>query len=93
MDFSLYRSGVYVFYVQLMKHYNDHITHFVIEKAGVEICENSLDDSLTYDKSSCMTTVHAKQGEEVFVRLTRGSGSIEGNVWNSFTGFLLSPDF
>ena len=54
--------------VQLRKHASSSVLHSSIDKSGTEVCQNSLDQDLTYDKSSCLTTVRVEKDEQVFFR-------------------------
>lgn len=85
-------SGVYVFYVQMMKHDNGPETTFIMQKGGAILCMNSLDDGNNYDKSTCLVTTHMQRGETVFVTRYSGSDFLQGWWYCAFSGFLLSPD-
>ena len=88
-------SGVYVFYAQLMNHVNHGWMHWAIDKAGTVICENHLENTTNYDKSSCLATAHVEKGQQVFVRRIDGDSSdqiIRGDVFTAFAGFVLSVD-
>ncbi|PVD39583.1 hypothetical protein C0Q70_02218 [Pomacea canaliculata] len=39
-----------------------------------------------------MVTVHLTQGQQVWVHMYRPSRTVRGNVWNSFSGFLVKTD-
>jgi hypothetical protein len=69
--------------------------HYGIVKSGHVICRNAVADDQahkSYDKSSCLATVHLQQWDTVSVRRTDVGHLVEGGWWCSFSGFLISAD-
>ncbi|KAL8562223.1 hypothetical protein ACOMHN_005208 [Nucella lapillus] len=86
-------AGLYMFYAQVMNHANSSRVDWGIFTPSSMLCLNGLDLApVAYDKASCLATAKLDKGQQVFVRKSSAGGTIEGNVYNSFSGLLLSAD-
>ena len=69
--------------------------HYGIDHEGTLMCVQSTGDGNSYDKSSCLATIHMQQGDTAFVKMIDDSHAghhVLHGYWSSFSGFLISED-
>jgi hypothetical protein len=90
-------GGVYVLSITTSVGGPRHDGGFAIVKNSVELCRTfgvNMGDSSLSASGTCVVSVHLAVGEDVWVQSLWNDDThyLQGDLWTSFTGFLLAED-
>ncbi|XP_070175632.1 complement C1q tumor necrosis factor-related protein 3-like [Littorina saxatilis] len=87
-------SGTYVFFANCMAVASSEEEVYISQdgKKGIAVCYSNRPLASPYEQGSTSVTTHVLKGQKVWTSIVQNSENIRGNLWSTFSGFLVKPD-